>query len=130
MPLLVDAAKQLLPALFSGALPSMATKLQLLPFMNPLIVEELWLITSALALLSSVLTYNLAQRFQKPRAARWFAGIGLVIAVVALGILQAVVGHLLFSENPELQDFFARLLFILLFVGLGLVAGYGFAYFL
>ena len=78
----IERAKQL-QALFAGALPLIAAKVQfLLPFLNPKIVEELWPITSLLAIVSSGVTYNLASDSQSPRGARNLAMAGLFSAVL------------------------------------------------
>jgi hypothetical protein len=116
-----------LQAFISAALPFVATKISLLPFLNPQIADDQWPITSILSLAASGVTYNLSQRFQKPKMARYLALLGLACAVVMILGLLALVGNLMFSTHPELQDFLARSMFILLFVGIGLTLGYCFA---
>ena len=120
---LVDLAKQL-QSLVAGALPLIATKLHLLPFLNPQITDEQWPITSVLAVVSSGVTYNLAQRYQKPRLARALALFGFGVAVASVIILLALIGKLVFSDSPDWQDVSARSLFVLLFVGIGLAVGW------
>jgi Kef-type K+ transport system membrane component KefB len=120
---ILEVLKQL-QALISAALPFLTTKLSLLPFLNPQIAEELWPITCVLALVSSSITYNLSQRFQKPRMGRMLAVLGAAFAVISTVSMLAVVDGLVFSGKPELQDFSVRSMFVLLFVGIGLAIGY------
>jgi cytochrome b subunit of formate dehydrogenase len=105
----------------------LATKFSLLPFLNPQITEDQWPVSSILALVASGVTYNLSQRFQKPRAARYLAIAGLVISVISTVTLLAIVGGLILSMNPEFQNFSARSMFVLMFLGIGLAIGYCFA---
>jgi hypothetical protein len=59
----IERAKQL-QALFAGALPLIAAKVQfLLPFLNPKIVEELWPIIGLLAIVSSGVHLQSCKRF-------------------------------------------------------------------
>jgi hypothetical protein len=119
-----ELAKQL-QALVAGALPLVTSKLQfVLPFLNPQIADEMWPMTSILSIISSGVTYNLAQRFQKPTVARALCLWGLGIAAASFVALTALVGNLFLSESPEWQDFAVRTLFIILFVCVGLVVGW------
>jgi len=119
-----ELAKQL-QALVAGALPLVTSKLQfVLPFLNPQIADEMWPMTSVLAVISSGVTYNLAQRFQKPTIARTLCLWGLGVAAVSFVTLIALVGNLFLSESPEWQDFFVRALFVILFLCVGLVIGW------
>ena len=122
MPIL-EVLKQL-QALVSGGMPFLAKQFSLLPFLNPQIADEQWPIASVIALVASGLTYNLFQRFERPAAI--LAVLGLVTAVISTLFLLALVDGLMFSGRPELQDFSARSLFVLLFVGIGLASGYSF----
>jgi hypothetical protein len=117
-----------LQSLFSGALPWTASQFQLLPFLNPVISKEHWPISSVLAIIASSITFNLAKRFQKPTWARLLAIGGLLLSIILILLLYALVNNLFPSLSPELQDLYARSAFVLLFVGLGLAAGWGFSY--
>ena len=122
-----EFAKQL-QALVAGALPLAASKMQLaLPFINPQITDEMWPMTSVLSVISSGVTYNLAQRFQKPTVARNLCLAGLSVAIFSFVALVAVVDGLILSGAPELQDFLVRGLFVVLFASVGLVVGWCFS---
>jgi len=123
---LSELIKQL-QALVSGALPFATSKIPLLPFLNPQIIDDEWPISSVLSLIASGMTYNFAQRFQKPKLARFLALFGLAVAIASILFLIALVNDLAFSHSPETQDFLARSMFVLLFVGIGLSTGYCFA---
>jgi uncharacterized membrane protein len=119
-----EFAKQL-QALVAGALPFVTSKVQfVLPFLNPQIADDMWPMTSVLAVISSGVTYNLAQRFQKPTVARKLCLWGLGTAVFSFLALMAIVDNIILSESPEWQDFAARVLFVTLFVCVGLVIGW------
>ena len=122
---ILEVLKQL-QALLSAGLPLLAAKFSFtfLPFLNPQIPDEQWPITSVLALVSSGTIFNLSRRFQKPKAARWFACFGLALGVISYLSLLALVDGLVFAGKPELQDFSVRSMFVLLFVGIGLAGGY------
>jgi hypothetical protein len=123
---IVDLAKQL-QALVTGGIPLFAAS-RLFPFLNPQIINDLWTITIVLAVAASALTFNLAQRFQKPRVARSMAVIGLFAALLSLIILQALVGRSFFADEPGLQDLTARAMFIIFFVGVASTLGYSSTY--
>jgi hypothetical protein len=119
-----ELAKQL-QSLVAGALPLVAAKIQfMLPFLNPQITEDQWPITSLLALVSSGVTYNLAQHSQMPRGARILALLGLVTAVASIILLIVLVDNLFLRGSPEMQDALTRSLFVFLFVGVGLALGW------
>jgi hypothetical protein len=118
-----------LQSLVAGGLPLLATRLQsVFPFLNPQIADEMWPMTSILALISSGVTFNLARRFQKPTHARRLCLWGLAFAIVSFIFLFLLIGNLVLTGHPEWQDFFARTLFVTLFVGIGLVVGWCFSH--
>jgi hypothetical protein len=126
VPSVLEILKQL-TAILPALLPLFAKRLSLLPFLNPQIAEDQWPITAILALCASCISYNFSRHYQKRRLAGYLALAGLVAAVVSLLGMLALVNNLILAGYPSLQDFSARSQFVLLFVGIGLCMGYGFA---
>ena len=53
---------------------------------------------------------------------------GFIVSVLSFIVLQALTGRLFFAEEPGLQDFTARTLFIVFFVGIACSLGYSSTY--
>jgi hypothetical protein len=123
---LLEHLKQL-QALVSGALPFMTTKVQIFPFLNPQIGKDLWPITSILALAASMLTYNLAQAFERRMGALALGLTGLVLAAAFLCFMEAIVVGIVPLSDPIVEDYLVRISFILIFIGIGLAFGWSFA---
>jgi hypothetical protein len=121
--MLTELIKQL-QSLVAGALPFISTKLDLLPFVNPVIIEEMWPATAVLAVISAGVNYNLAQPSHKPTWARYLTIVGLLLAIISFLIMYAITRDVLFADNPYLQDISVRGLFILFFVTIGFVVGW------
>jgi hypothetical protein len=122
----LEILKQL-TAVVPALLPLLAMRFALLPFLNPQIADEQWPITAVLALCASSITYNFSRTLHKHRVASYLALAGLAVAVSGLVGMLALVNNLILSDSPALQDFSVRSLFVLLFVGIGLSMGFGFA---
>jgi hypothetical protein len=116
-----------LTALLPALLPPLAKRFPLLPFLNPQIAEDLWLITAILSLCASAITYNFTRLLRRNGLAGYFAFVGLATAVLCLVGMLALVNDLILTGQPSVQDFSVRSMFVLLFVGIGICAGYGFA---
>jgi hypothetical protein len=129
-----DLLKQGISSLVSAALPSATNpKVFQLPFLNPQIPADLWLITAVLAFVASFLTYGLAK---PPTVAAGtptppasgvsvsLAVIGFVVAVLAL-IALIFIAQRLMAIDPGLESFLIRIAYILLFVGMGPPLGWG-----
>ncbi|GAA0022914.1 hypothetical protein JOE51_001906 [Bradyrhizobium japonicum] len=123
---MLEILKQL-TSVVPALLPLLAKRFALLPFLNPQIAEEQWPITAVLALCASSITYNFSRTLQKHGVASYLALAGLAGGVISLLGMLALVNNLILSGHPALQDFSVRSLFVLLFVGVGLSMGFGFA---
>jgi hypothetical protein len=121
---LAEGAKQL-QALLSGVFPWLSKDSQsVLPILNPKIADEMWLVTSILAVTASAVTFNLSQRFQKPTLGRILCLMGLALSVVSCIVILILTRDMIMWNFPEWQDILARTAFLFLFTGLGLALGY------
>ncbi len=125
---LLEGAKQL-QSLVSGALPFVTAKLSLYPFQN--VVEGLWPITSALALLASAITFNMVQPQRQSMCRRkielvgWVvAVVGLFMAVASVAIMLALVRGAISFTNPSLEYLAGEFMFVSAFFSFGLAAGF------
>src|SRR5262249_7452488 len=113
-----------LQALLAAVLPFISTKTDILPFLNPMISADLWVVTTIFSVLACFVTYNLAKGAGLEAASRKFGLWGGVIAFVALItlIILVTVGPL---ENfPRIEDLTARSLYVIIFLGLGSTIGW------
>jgi hypothetical protein len=130
-----DLLKQGISSLVSAALPSATNpKIFQLPFMNPQIPADLWLITAVLAFIGSFLTYGLAKPTSVPAGTPTSppSGVsvslalgGFIVAVLALIALIFVTQQLV-TVDPGLESFLIRIAYLFLFVGAGLPLGWSF----
>src|SRR5262249_13842180 len=117
---MLELIKQL-QSLVAGALPFVSTKVDLLPFVNPVIIEEMWPATAVLSVISAGVNYNLAQPSHKATWARYLALAGLLIAIISFIGMYAITRDIFFHDDPYGQDVSVRMLFITFFVAIGLV---------
>jgi hypothetical protein len=123
----LEAVKQL-QSLVPAVLPYVtAAKLPLFRFLNPSIAQDLWPLTSILALLVSAVNFNLAKSRNKRTLALNLCFIGLALALFSFLLLNAIVSKLLLDSYPSLQDYAVQTTFVLIFVGIGLASGWIFA---
>jgi hypothetical protein len=122
-------------SLVSAALPSATNpKLFQLPFLNPQVPAELWLITAVLAFVASFLTYGLAKPLAGPtgtpapppsKVSVSLAVGGFIVALIALIALIFITLQIR-TIDPGLEAFIVRIAYILLFVGVGPPLGWSF----
>lgn len=132
---MLDLVKQVISSLLSAALPTATNpKLFQLPFVNPQVPADLWLITAVLTFVASFLTYGLVKPqtlapvgTPAPPASTVsvvFATIGFIVAVLALISLIVItqrLGHL----DAGLESVLNRIAYVALFVGMGPPLGWG-----
>jgi hypothetical protein len=118
-----------LQSLFSAALPLVTAKLSLYPFQN--VVEDLWPITSVLALLASAITFNMMQPRRESKyegtlvLIGWLVGlVALVLAVVSLLVMLALVREAIQFTNASDQYLAGQFMFVSEFFSFGLAAGF------
>ena len=126
----VDALKQI-DAIKAGVASVISTvpvfASYFFPWLNPVIIEDVLLVTVVAAAVTGAASYAFSSR---PRSGRntWLCLLGLGIFFVCLFLLLALVSEIL-TVNPIFGRFAVRGLFILLLVGLATVAGWATAYF-
>jgi hypothetical protein len=118
-----------LQALIPAFLPYItnAAKLPVFQFLNPTIAQELWPVTSILALLVSATNFNLARSSNRRTLALRLCLTGIGVAIFSLLVIIAIVAKLLFESNPSLRDYFVQANFIFFFIGIGLASGWTFS---
>jgi hypothetical protein len=124
----VDWLKQL-QALLSGALPFLSAKVSLYPFQN--VVEDLWPITSVLALIASAMIFNMVEpqphslRREKMESVGWILGVvGLFMALVSLLIMLCLRADKISFHDPETQYLAGEFMFVSEFFSIGLALGF------
>jgi hypothetical protein len=128
--LLKQGLSSLVPAALTGATNPRFFQL---PFLNPQVPADLWLIVTVLAFIASFLTYGLAKPptvaagTPTPPASGvsvFLAVGGLLLAVAALIALLFITQRLM-TIDPGLESFLVRIAYVLLFVGMGPPLGWG-----
>jgi hypothetical protein len=119
---LIEKLKQL-QALVAAVLPLLSMRFEvILPFLNPQISDELGVVTAIGAVIASIFGYN-----WDPKRQHNVAKVGFGLFLGALFCLIVLVFGRVLVNFPYAEDIAARLMYVLLFIGLGLSAGWGFS---
>jgi hypothetical protein len=131
---ITDLLKQGMSSLLTATIPGATNpRFFQLPFLNPQVPADLWLITAVLTFTATFLVYGLAK---PPTAAAGtptppasgasisLAVGGLLLAVVALIALIFITQRLM-AIDPGWESFSIRIAYVLLFVGMGPPLGWG-----
>ncbi|WP_156527094.1 hypothetical protein [Bradyrhizobium sp.] len=123
-----DLLKQGLSSLSAAAIPSATNpKIFQLPFLNPQVSADLWLIVAVLTFIASFMTYGFARPpsglpagtlSPATRFSILFAIAGFVVALVGLLALLFITQRLM-SFDPGWESFLVRVAYITMFVGMG-----------
>lgn len=109
-------------ALIALFLPLVTKQFDLFPFINPVVVDEMWKLSAIFGALASFGAYNLASVSEK-------ANFWLVIAGIATALLSLVLLLLMTSEvfvvKSALQNVIVRCALVAMFTGFGAVLGCG-----
>jgi hypothetical protein len=120
---LIEKLKQL-QALLAAIVPLLSMKFEvILPFLNPQISDELGILSAICAVIASLFGYNFSSQTGETTVGR--LGFGLFLGALAC-LIVLVFGRVL-ETFPHVEDIIARVLYVALFVGLGLSAGWGFS---
>jgi hypothetical protein len=114
---LIEFVKQL-QSLVAAALPLFPAKVtEVLPFLNPQIASDMGAVSCLLALIISLVIYNLSKPTQSPTTARLLMLFGVFLALGSLLMTLMIFDKILFSASPDLQDLAVRSLYVLFFTG-------------
>jgi hypothetical protein len=121
-----DITKQLVSATVPAVLPLVQTWRPILRFINPQIADDMWPITTLVALVGGLGAYNLPRHMNRS----WLVlVVGIATAIVSVSAMLAVT-HGLISLSPAGQSFAVRIGFLFCFVGLALAFGWSMFWFL
>ena len=118
----IEGAKALLSLIPAGG-PVVADRLSLLPFLNPVIASDMWLVSTLMAGAVGLGSFLL---FRRTALARWritMFGSGFVIALGSLIALILVTESGLLAPYPAAEQVVARVAYLLLFCGLAVAMG-------
>src|ERR1700730_18647376 len=107
-----ELSKQL-QALVAGSLPILTPRL--VSTLNPQIYEDLWVVTSLLALIASAISYNLTQDGSKPKFGWYLGCMGLLMVGVSFAVVLALVQDVFLPQHPSGQYLVAEFAFVNVF---------------
>jgi hypothetical protein len=130
-----DLLGQGISSLVAAAIPSATNpKIFQLPFINPQVPADLWLVTAVLTFVASFLTYGLAKPpsgapagtppSPASRVSVFLAAGGFIFALLALITLLFITQRLA-TIDPGWESFLIRAAYLLFFVGMGPPLGWG-----
>jgi hypothetical protein len=125
----VDFLKQSASLAFAIA-PYLATRLSILPLLKPQIAVDMEVITMIFAGAAGLVSYNLTHWSKRMATLRAQVTLGLpivgfLVALASVNLMLMIVMGIGMTFTPALTSLLLHVTFLLLFVGLAVVYGWG-----
>lgn len=116
-----------LASLGTAILPYLSTKYPVIPFLNPQITEDMWLVSAILAATSGFLAHRICGWAKEIRDVRWsFVPVsGALIAASCVVVMVGLAEEIWLKEAPALQQFAVRVVYLVAFAALAVAIGGG-----